>query len=73
MEEDAETARERQQLRKEREKLQIAISNINELESSSADDGDHFQESSTHHSSHTVENDFVGEEDDTMEEDEGIV
>ena len=72
MEEDRETARERQQLRKEQEKLEAAITNIKNLESSSADDADDFHDTATHHSAFTIEHDFVGDEDDTMEEDECV-
>lgn len=70
MEEDDNTARERQQLRKEREKLQIAINNIKDLENSAEDDEDF----STWASTQPIDVDYAGDEDDhTMEEDEGVV
>ena len=54
MEEDDNTARERQQLRKEREKLQIATNNIKELENSADDDED----TSNNPSTQTIDIDY---------------
>ncbi|RYP42562.1 hypothetical protein DL767_000086 [Monosporascus sp. MG133] len=66
MEEDAQIAREREQLKRERDKLRIAIESIAALENSSAEDDAH--ETSTHTSAHTIDVDLVEEEDELMED-----
>lgn len=65
MEEDSQIARERQQLRKEKAKLQVAIESIEELENSSAD-YDVPEDSSTHTSTHTIDAADLAEEEDIL-------